>query len=111
MGAHCFIKTKKRYCQTIGAYHPRKKEKLNEICNLESEDLGNSHYLGFHFKKQIAENKSKLHRMGGNLNRVLKGTIPITRGFYKKASKIVKLPLLDDFVIEKIKTIKEDKNK
>jgi tRNA pseudouridine(55) synthase len=99
--------SKKRYCQFIGTSHPRKKEKLNEICNLESEDLGNGHYLGFHFKKQIVENKSRLHRMGGNLNRVLKGTIPITRGFYKKASKIVKLPLPDDFVIEKIKTIKE----
>ena len=33
----------------------------------------------------------------------------MTRGFYKKAFKIVKLPKLDDFIVEKIKLIEEVK--
>jgi H/ACA ribonucleoprotein complex subunit 4 len=47
--------------------------------------------------------------MGGNLNRVLSSAIPITRGFYKKASKMIKLPPIDDFIIEKIGSIKKVK--
>jgi len=45
--------------------------------------------------------------MGGNLNRVLKNPIPFTRGFYKKCSRLVKLPPLDQFIVEKIIDIKE----
>ena len=43
--------------------------------------------------------------MGGNLSRVLSINIPITLAFYKKASKMVSLPQLDEFVIEKINSI------
>ena len=43
--------------------------------------------------------------MGGNLHRVLNTSIPITRGFYKKSSKLVDLPSLDNFSIEKVKSI------
>ena len=49
--------------------------------------------------------------MGGNLNRVLKNNTPITRGFYKKASKMTNMPTLDEFCIEKIKSIETIKYK
>jgi len=43
------------------------------------------------------------------LERILKSKIPVTRSFYKKASKITNLPNLDDFCIEKIKSIEKIK--
>ena len=100
------IAAEKKFIKEVGTNHPKKAEKFKKILSLnydaESED---HYYIGFHFKKEIRKNKSKLYKMGGNLNRVLTSYIPITRGFYKKASKIVSLPQLDDFIIEKIRSI------
>ena len=45
--------------------------------------------------------------MGGNLSRALNGNMPITRGFYRKASALVKLPPLDDCIIEKITKVEK----
>jgi H/ACA ribonucleoprotein complex subunit 4 len=71
---------------------------------MNSSELKDNLYVGFHYKKNVRIKKSKLAKMGGNLNRVLNSSVPITRGFYKKAAKMVELPLLDEFCIEKIKS-------
>jgi predicted RNA-binding protein (TIGR00451 family) len=99
------IAAKKRFISLIGSNHPLKRERLKLIKNINSSEINDHLYIGLNYKKLINKNKSKLNKMGGNLNRVLKSKIPFTRGFYKKASKLVKLPLLDQFCIEKIKSI------
>ncbi|MCH8003639.1 MAG: hypothetical protein IH934_03320 [Nanoarchaeota archaeon] len=104
------IAAEKKFIIEIGTNHPNKLKKFKEILDLKYDrEIDDNYYIGIHYKKYIRMNKSNLHRMGGNLNRVLKGSTPITRGFYKKASKIINLPHLDDFIIEKIKSIKEVK--
>lgn len=101
---------KRKFIEDIGTNHPSKLEKFKEILTITKDSNINDHYyIGLHYKKEIKKNKSKLYKMGGNLFRILKLKIPITRGFYKKASTMVKLPKLDDFIIEKIKSIKEVK--
>ncbi|MFH1439697.1 MAG: PUA domain-containing protein [Candidatus Woesearchaeota archaeon] len=100
------IIAEKKFIKEVGTNHNRKAEKFKKIFNLKYEDtIDNNYYIAFHFKDQIRKHKSKLHKMGGNLNRVLTTKIPITKGFYEKASKIVKLPDLDDFIIEKISSV------
>ena len=101
---------KKKFIREIGSNHPFKISKFKQILSIKDDsDIGDHYYIGIHFKEEIRKNKSKLHKMGGNLNRVLNTKIPITRGFYKKASKLAKIPLLDEFIIEKIKSIEEVK--
>ncbi len=96
----------KKFVMDIGTNHPEKIKRFNKILDLKSNlSLGDYNYIGFHFKEFIRNNKSKLSKMGGNLSRVLNSSIPITKGFYKKSSKIVSLPALDSFIIEKIKSI------
>ncbi len=99
------LASKKKFIKEIGTNHPRKRKYFKQILKLKSDSINNNLYIGLHFKKYIKKNKKYLHKMGGNLNRVLNSEIPITRGFYKKASKLTKLPRLDDFVIEKISDI------
>lgn len=102
------IAVEKKFIKEIGTNHPKKLEKFKKIMGLKYKgNINDHHYTGFHFKEEIKKNKSQLHKMGGNLSRILKSNIPITRGFYKRSSTIVKLPFLDNFVIEKIKFIEE----
>ena len=102
------IPAEKKFIIEIGTTHPKKAEKFKEVLSLnyqaEPEDYL---YIGFHYKEEIRKNRSKLHQMGGNLFRVLNTNTPITRAFYRKASKIVNLPQLDEFVIEKIKSVEK----
>ena len=99
------LAAKKRFILKVGSNHPLKRERLKLIKEMNSRDIKDNFYVGLHYKENIRKNKSKLYKMGGNLNRVLKNNMPITRGFYKKASKMTKLPPLDEFCIEKIKSI------
>ncbi len=99
------LASKKRFISLIGSNHPFKREKLRLIKRINSSEIKDNMYIGFHYKKNIKEYKSKLHKMGGNLHRVLNSSIPITKGFYKKANRLINLPPLDEFCIEKIKYI------
>lgn len=100
------IPTEKKFIAEIGTRHPKKAEKFKEIINLNfSADADDHLYIGLHYKQEIMGKKPKLHLMGGNLSRVLKNRVPITRGFYKKASKMVSLPPLDEFIIEKVERV------
>ena len=94
------ISSEKKFIKEIGTNHPEKAKKFEKILSLKNARRSCDHY-----KKYIKEKKSLLHAMGGNLSRISKEKIPITRGFYKKASTMCKLPELDDFIIEKIKSI------
>ncbi len=97
----------KKFMKIVGSNHPKKIEIFDKILGLNSRGIEDCYYIGLHFKKFIRKNKSRLYKLGGNLSRVLKEDVPLTRGFYKRASTLIKLPLLDDFVIEKIKSIEE----
>ena len=99
------LAAKKRFILKVGSNHPFKKEIFRQINEMNSGDIKDSFYIGLHYKEYIRNNKSQLYKMGGNLSRVLKNNTPITRGFYKKASKMTNLPTLDEFCIEKIKSI------
>lgn len=100
------IPDEKKFISEIGTNHPKKAEKFKKIVSLKYDANPGSHcYVGLHFKEEIRNKKSKLYEIGGNLNRVLTSNIPLTKGFYKKASKMVKLPKLDEFVIERIKSV------
>ena len=100
------IAAEKKFIKEIGTNHPIKLERFKKISKLKNDAKAEDHYyIGFHYKNYIRRNKSKLHKMGGNLNRILTSDIPITRGFYRKASLITNLPLMDYFIIEKIKSI------
>ena len=100
------IPAEKKFIVEIGTKHPKKAEKFKEVINLDYSANTNDHlYIGLHYKKEIRVHKSKLHSMGGNLSRILNSDVPITRAFYNKASKIVSLPSLDEFIIEKIEHI------
>jgi len=99
------IAAKKRFILKVGSNHPFKKERFRQIKEMDSGDIKDNFYIGLHYKEYIRNNKSQLYKMGGNLSRILKNNIPITRGFYKKASKMTNLPTLDEFCIEKIKSI------
>ncbi len=103
------LASKKKFVRGIGSNHPRKKSYLSQILTLKSNELNDYHYIGLHFKEYINKNKKKLHKMGGNLHRVLNSSVPITRGFYKRCLKFTNLPKLGDFIIEKIADIKEIK--
>ncbi len=100
------LSSKKKFIKEIGTNHPKKKailEKINKIAN--DSIIGDENYIGFHYKDFIKNNKSRLSKMGGNLQRILSSKIPMTKGFYRKCSKIIELPELDDFIIEKINKI------
>ena len=100
------ISAQKKFINEVGSEHPFKKRKFNQIMSIKNNsEVGDGYYVPFHFKESIKNNKSKLYLMGGNLSRILKKNVPLTRGFYRKASKYAKLPKLDDFIIEKIKSI------
>jgi len=104
------ISTKRKFIEEIGSNHPFKINKFKQILTIKNHlEIQDHYHISFHFKEEIKINKYPLHKMGGNINRVLTNNIPITRGFYKKASTIVKLPQLDEFIIEKIKSIKKVK--
>lgn len=97
---------KNKFIREVGSDHPLKKAKFEKISSVKDNYAIDDHYyVGFHFKEEIRKNKAKLHKMGGNLTRILSNNIPVTKGFYRKASKIVNIPKLDDFIIEKIKSI------
>ncbi|MEK6938185.1 MAG: PUA domain-containing protein [Nanoarchaeota archaeon] len=100
------IPTEKKFITEIGTRHPRTVEKFKDILRLSYQSDPNDHlYIGFHYKEKIRENKSRLHKMGGNLSRILNSNVPLTRAFYKKSSKTTSLPDLDEFVIEEIYSI------
>jgi len=103
------LAAKKRFIFKVGSNHPIKKERLRLIKEMDSREIKDNFYIGQHYKNYIRENRSKLYKMGGNLNRVCKSNIPITRGFYKKASKMTELPALDVFYIEKVKSVEQTK--
>ena len=104
------IAVEQEFIQKIGSNHTKKLDKFKKILNLKCNSEIDDYYLiGLHHKREIKKNKSRLYKMGGNLSRVLNNQTPITKNFYKKASKLVKLPSLDDFIVEKIKSIKEIK--
>ncbi len=105
------IAAKKRFISKVGSNHPLKKERFRLIKEMDSGDNKDNFYIGLHYKEYIRKNKSQLYKMGGNLNRVLKNNTPITRGFYKKASKMINLPSLDVLCIEQIKSIEPIKYK
>jgi len=100
------IPAEKKFIRDIGTNHPKKAEKFKELLALKFQAESDDYlYIGLHYKENIKKNKSRLYRMGGNLSRILNINIPITRAFYKKASRIVSLPRLDEFIIEKINSI------
>jgi len=100
------IPSEKKFIVEIGTNHPKKAQKFKEVMNIKYNANVNDHLpIAFHYKEEIRKNKTKLHKMGGNLSRILKDNTPLTRGFYTKASKIVTLPNLDEFTIEKITKI------
>src|SRR3989344_3901169 len=100
------IPAEKKFIRDIGTNHPKKAEKFKELLALKFQAESDDYlYIGLHYKENIKKNKSRLYRMGGNLSRILNANIPITRAYYKKASKLVALPSLDEFIIEKIDVI------
>mgnify|MGYP002725520672 CR=1 FL=1 len=102
------VSAQKKFIIEVGSEHSFKLAKFDQIMSIKNQsEVGDQYYVPLHFKKDIKIQKSKLHSMGGNLSRVITGNIPLTRGFYKKASSLIKLPHLDDFIIEKIKSIEE----
>jgi len=101
------IISKKKFIKDIGSNHLEKLNKLKKIDKIKSNfQEGERTYIGFHYKEAIRKNKSKLYKIGGNLSRILKKDIPITKGFYKRASKLVNLPPTDNLMIEKVEGIK-----
>lgn len=100
------LAAEKKFIQEIGSNHPFKISKFKQILSIKGNSGVDDHqHIGFHYKGEVRKNKSKLSSMGGNLPRILKNNVPMTKGFYKKASIIVRLPEIDDFIIEKIKSI------
>ncbi|MDP3639690.1 MAG: LAGLIDADG family homing endonuclease [Nanoarchaeota archaeon] len=100
------IPAEKKFIKEIGTMHPKKAKKFKELLDLKYEAGSDDHlYLGLHYKEEIRKNKSRLYSLGGNVSRILGTKVPITRAFYKKASKRVSLPILDEFIIEKINSI------
>ncbi|MFX1533770.1 MAG: PUA domain-containing protein [Promethearchaeota archaeon] len=98
------ISAEKLFIKTIGTNHPKKDKLFKKIEDLDHESAPKDHlHIGLHYIEEIRKNKSQLGKnLGGNLTRILQNSIPITRNFYKKAASIVKLPDLDDCIIEKI---------
>jgi len=102
------IAAERRFIKDIGTNHPKKLEKFKKILSLKyNSGVNNHYYVALHYKEVIRKNKSKLHKLGGNLHRVLSSNIPITKGFYTKASKITKLSPPDDFIIERVKSVQK----
>lgn len=99
------IYSKKRFISLIGTNHPRKKLVFEKIMDLPDQNSNDSLYVGLHYKEELRKNKSKLRSLGGNINRVLNSSIPLTRGLYKRAMNLVELSSLDYFQIERIKSI------
>ncbi len=96
-----------KFINEIGSNHPEKIRKFTEFEELNSDhEYGDKYHIGFHFANYLISHKTELKKiMGGNLDRILKENIPMTRGFYKTASTHIMLPELDDFIIEKIESI------
>lgn len=103
------IAAEKLFIKEIGTNHRQKAKLFNQIKDLKTRNEPNDHYhIGFHYKEEIRKVKSKLApKMGGNFSRLITGLMPPTRYFYKKAASIIDLLPLDDYVIEKIKDIKQ----
>ncbi len=101
------LASKQKFAKEIGSNHPRKICYMKQILTLKTNEIDDHYYIGLHFKHFIKERKKKLHKMGGNLNRILTCPIPLTRGFYKRCSKLTKLPALDSFIIEKVVKVEE----
>lgn len=100
------LPAKHKFIREVGSNHPNKITVLNKISKLKNKAEIFDHYpVGFHYKGELKKNKKGLHSMGGNLSRVLKNNNVTTRGFYKKCSKIVKLPPLDNVIVERIKSV------
>ena len=100
------IAAEKKFAVDIGTNNPKKAAKFKQILNLNYKHKPDDHlYIALHYKDEIRKNRSKLHIIGGNLSRILRTDAPITRAFYKRASGIVNLPGLDNFIIEKISSI------
>ncbi|MBT5740510.1 hypothetical protein HOI26_05435 [Candidatus Woesearchaeota archaeon] len=104
------IACEKKFIKLIGSNHPKKLQKFKEVQSLKYNASDDGHLLiGFHFKEKIRKNKKLLKKLGGNLHRVLSSKVPVTTNFYRSAKKLSELPPLDDFVIEKIKSIEKVK--
>ena len=93
-----------RFIEEIGSNHPTRKEQLEKIKDFaQSSEYGDKYYIALHHHHDLVKNKTKLRPfMGGNLNRIINDRLPITRRFYKKASKHIDMSPIDDFIIEKI---------
>ena len=101
------IAAKKRFIELVGSNHPLKKERFGLIAQMPSSEINDGLYVGLHYKHEIKKSRHRLKKMGGNLNRVLNTSAPLTRGFYRKASRLANLSPLDGFCIEKIKSIQK----
>lgn len=105
-----YLKSKKKFSSEIGSNHPLKKKYLKQILIHERKDYqGESQNVPLHYKKYLDKNKNKLKRLGGNLYRILKSNIPVTKRTYEKASKIVRLPKCDNLIIERVEEIEKVK--
>ena len=108
---YCYVSldslaAKEKFIQDIGSNHEDKKKILEKIALQKSDrSIIDRQYLGFEYKEAVRMNKKKLHFMGGNLSRILKGNMPVTRTFYQKCAAKINLPPIEYFVIEKIKKI------
>ena len=101
------ISEEKKFIKEIGTNHPFKLKRFKKILAMPSNSKVYSHcYIGLHYKEEIRKNRNKLYNLGGNLYRVLNMRSPITKGFYEKSSSIIGLPPLDEFMIEKISSIR-----
>ena len=100
------ILAEKKFIKEIGTNYSRKYETFKKISSLtHNAEITDNYYVGYHYKKEIKKEKSKLYKMGGNLNRILKSNCPLTRGFYRKCSQIINLPKVDECIIEKINKV------
>lgn len=104
------LAAKHSFIERIGANSLHKKEILNKILTQKNANTtDDNYYVALHYKNYLYESRQKLTKLGGNLFRVLNSKVPITRYAYNRCSKIVPLPKLDEFIIEKIVSIEPTK--
>ncbi|MBR9700767.1 RNA-guided pseudouridylation complex pseudouridine synthase subunit Cbf5 [Candidatus Woesearchaeota archaeon] len=98
---------KKKFIKDIGSSHPKKINVFEKILTLKERKMDSQLHIGLHYKIYLSAQRKKLNELGGNINRILKGNIPATRGTYSRAQKMTKLPHLDEFIVEKITKIRK----
>ena len=99
------LNSKMAFIEQISSNHPKKLEVFQKIKQIKNKNLEEAVHIAIHYKEFIRNNKKSLSKMGGNLQRVLNLDTPITKGFYKSCSKLVNLPDLDNFIVERINKI------